>query len=75
MLLTRDVGRQLLVVGLPQQPDQSGNAVTVLDGDLVVWVFAVGNVLQRSAGSVVDLRSQQRTKRDARFTCMDSEKK
>lgn len=47
---------EVLVTGFPQQPDQRGNAVTVLDGDFVVGIFAVGNVLQRPTSCVVDLQ-------------------
>lgn len=44
-LLTCDGVSEVLVVGLPQQPDQSRHSVTVLDGDLVVVIFAVRDVL------------------------------
>lgn len=43
--LTCDRVSEVLVTGLPQQPDQSGHSVTVLDGDLVVWIFAIRDVL------------------------------
>lgn len=49
---------QVLVLGLPQQPDQSRHSVTVLDGNLVVWVFAVRDVLQCSAGCIMNLQQR-----------------
>lgn len=32
---------EVLIVRLPQQPDQRRNSVGVLDGDLIVQIFAV----------------------------------
>lgn len=52
---TCDDVRELLVTSLPEQPDQSGHSVAVLDGDLVVWIFAIRDVLERSARRKVNL--------------------
>ena len=52
---TGDGVGEVLVVGLPQQTHQGGNAIAVLDGDLVLGVPTVGDVLQRSARCVVHL--------------------
>lgn len=52
---TCDNVREVLVTSLPEQPDQSGHSIAVLDGDLVVWIFAVGDVLERAAGRIVNL--------------------
>lgn len=46
---------EVLVAGLAQQSHKRGDAVAVLDGDLVVGVSAVGDVLERSASRVVHL--------------------
>lgn len=54
-LLTGDELSDLHVVGLPQQADEGRDAVTVLDGHLVVVVLAVGDVAQGAAGFAVDL--------------------
>lgn len=53
--LTCDSVSKVLVTGLSQQPDQCWHSVTVLNGDLVVWIFAIWDVLQRSASCVVNL--------------------
>lgn len=53
--LTCDGVSEVLVTSLPQQPDQSRHAVTVLNGNLVVWIFAIRDVLQCSAGRIVNL--------------------
>lgn len=50
---------QVLVPGFPQQPDQRRNSIAVLDGDLVVGIFAVGNVLQCPTSCVMDLEETQ----------------
>lgn len=36
---------ELLVVDLPQQPDQGRNSITVLNGYFIVCIFAIRNVL------------------------------
>lgn len=36
---------EVLVTGLPQQPDKSRHSVTVLYGNLVVVIFAIRDVL------------------------------
>lgn len=43
--LTCDGVGEVLVPGLPKQPDQSRHSITVLDSDLVVWIFAKRDVL------------------------------
>lgn len=58
-LQTCDSVSEVLVVGLPQQPDQSGNPITVLNGDLVVGIFAVRDVLQRSTSCVMNLQHRR----------------
>lgn len=55
-LLTSDELSDLHVVGLPQQAHEGRDAIAVLDGDLVVVVFAVGDVAQGPAGLAVDFR-------------------
>lgn len=55
-VLTGDELSDLHVVGLPQQADEGWDAVAVLDGDLVVVVFAVGDVAQGSTGLAVNFR-------------------
>lgn len=52
---TCDNVREVLVASLPEQPDQSGHSIAVLDGDLVVWISAVRDVLERAAGRIVNL--------------------
>lgn len=54
-LPTCDDVRELLVTSLPEQPDQSRHSIAILDGDLVVWIFAVRDVLERSARRKVNL--------------------
>lgn len=44
------------VVGFPQQANESGNPIAVLDGHFVVMVFAEGDIPQGSAGLAMDLR-------------------
>lgn len=45
-LRTCDGVGEVLVAGFPQQPDQRRNSITVLNGNFVVGIFAVRNVLQ-----------------------------
>lgn len=52
---TCDNVREVLVTSLPQQPDKSWHSITVLNGNLVVLIFAIRDVLQRSAGRIVNL--------------------
>lgn len=52
-ILTSDELSNLHVIGLPQQADQGRDAVTVLDGHLVVIVLAVGDVAQGAASLAV----------------------
>lgn len=53
--LTGDELSDLHVVGLPQQADEGWDAIAVLDGDLVVVVFAIGDVAQCPTSLAVDL--------------------
>lgn len=55
-ILTSDELSNLHVIGLPQQADQGRDAVTVLDGHLVVIVLAVGDVAQGTTSLTVDFR-------------------
>lgn len=52
--LTGDQLSNFHVIGLPQQADEGGDAVTVLDGYLVVIVLAVGDVAQGTTSLAVD---------------------
>lgn len=54
LILTSDELSNLHVVGLPQQADEGWDAITVLDGHLVVIVLAVRDVAQGSASFAVD---------------------
>lgn len=45
MDLTCDGVCEVLVVSLSQQPDQSRHSVAVLNGDLVVVIFSIRDVL------------------------------
>lgn len=55
-VLTGDELSDLHVVGLPQQAHEGWDAIAVLDGHLVVVVFAVGDVAQGPTSLAVDLR-------------------
>lgn len=55
-VLTGDELSDLHVVGLPQQANEGWDAIAVLDGDLVVVVFAIGDVAQGSTGLAVNFR-------------------
>lgn len=55
-ILTGDELSNLHVIGLPQQADEGRDAVTVLDGHLVVIVLAVGDVAQGTTSLAVDFR-------------------
>lgn len=59
-LRTCDGIGEVLVTGFPQQPDQGRNSIAVLNGNFVVGIFAVGNVLQCPTSCVMDLQ-QRRT--------------
>lgn len=55
-ILTGDELSNFHVIGLPQQADEGRDAVTVLDGHLVVIVLAVGDVAQGATSLAVDFR-------------------
>lgn len=58
-LETCDSISEVLVVGFPQQPHQGRNSITVLNGNLVVGIFAIRDVLQRSTSCMMNLHQRQ----------------
>lgn len=56
MYLTCDEFSYFHVVGLPQKADKGRDAITVLDGHLVVIVLAIGDVAQGTTSLTMDFR-------------------